>query len=307
MARSLWLWVILLIAWLIGGTWYYSQRFCCGDDQLPETNTALETLTDPPVSGSSFPSLRITDGKQSFFADSTFFFPQSGAMPNIPRGAAGALKEFSTYLQSGEVPQVVLTGVYTLDEENATDFTNLGLARAANIRAYLMGLGVDSSMLITDAELRGDLPFVKGILPEGVEMMIRNEPIDLSPPSAEVLAEQAANLEGEPLNVYFESGSSRIIDLPRLQRYVKKLQSYLRHVPEAKASVIGFTDNTGSLTVNQQISEDRARSVREVLVTMGVGHDKMVVSGRGPENFIDTNDTPEGRANNRRVEIRLMK
>ncbi len=69
--------------------------------------------------------------------------------------------------------------------------------------------------------------------------------------------------------------------------------------------VIGFTDSTGALDYNQALSERRAGSVASYLESQQVLQQRLVVSGRGPSNPIASNDTPDGRALNRRVEIVL--
>ncbi len=69
--------------------------------------------------------------------------------------------------------------------------------------------------------------------------------------------------------------------------------------------VIGYTDSTGTLAINQPLSERRAQSVASYLQSQQVLPQRLVVTGRGPSNPIASNDTPEGRALNRRVEIVL--
>lgn len=68
-------------------------------------------------------------------------------------------------------------------------------------------------------------------------------------------------------------------------------------------SVDGHTDSTGSESLNQKLSEDRANSVRSYLMSKGVNPGRLSVKGFGESSPIDTNDTVEGRSNNRRVEI----
>ena len=67
--------------------------------------------------------------------------------------------------------------------------------------------------------------------------------------------------------------------------------------------VEGYTDSVGSDATNQKLSKDRAESVRAYLVSKGVPSEKITSVGKGEANPVASNDTPEGRANNRRVEI----
>ncbi len=68
-------------------------------------------------------------------------------------------------------------------------------------------------------------------------------------------------------------------------------------------TVIGYTDSTGDANYNMGLSERRAKAVSDYLVTLGVPADKTRVMGRGENNPIVSNDTKEGRAQNRRVEV----
>jgi outer membrane protein OmpA-like peptidoglycan-associated protein len=75
--------------------------------------------------------------------------------------------------------------------------------------------------------------------------------------------------------------------------------------PSLKILVEGHTDSTGSRETNEQLSYERADSVRQYLISQGVSEANMQVTGRGPDVPVASNDTPEGRARNRRVEIIL--
>ncbi|HHH44555.1 MAG TPA: OmpA family protein [Gammaproteobacteria bacterium] len=68
-------------------------------------------------------------------------------------------------------------------------------------------------------------------------------------------------------------------------------------------TVIGYTDSTGDAKYNLGLSERRAQAVRDYLVSLGVPADKMRVLGRGENDPIAPNDSKEGRARNRRVEV----
>ncbi len=75
--------------------------------------------------------------------------------------------------------------------------------------------------------------------------------------------------------------------------------------PEASAVVEGHTDNQASAAYNQALSERRAKSVYDYLVNHGVSADRLTWVGYGDTRPVDTNDTPDGRQHNRRVEIKV--
>jgi OOP family OmpA-OmpF porin len=72
---------------------------------------------------------------------------------------------------------------------------------------------------------------------------------------------------------------------------------------ESKLEVAGFTDSLGNINRNKSLSLQRATAVMNYLVEQGVAADRLTARGYGPANPIATNNTPEGRALNRRVEL----
>lgn len=77
----------------------------------------------------------------------------------------------------------------------------------------------------------------------------------------------------------------------------------LQQNPETNVEVYGYTDNTGTLAVNQKVSDARANAVRQYLIESGVSGNRIVAQGRPLCDYVASNDTEAGRAQNRRVEI----
>lgn len=73
--------------------------------------------------------------------------------------------------------------------------------------------------------------------------------------------------------------------------------------PGTNVQVYGFTDNTGSYAVNEKLSNQRADAVMTYLVNSGVSPTRLMAQGIPMADYVASNDTPEGRAQNRRVEI----
>ena len=106
-----------------------------------------------------------------------------------------------------------------------------------------------------------------------------------------------------PGNVTFATGSSNIS--ADFYRVLDSVALVLIEFNKTYIDVIGHTDSTGALAFNQQLSEARANSVARYLESQKVTSQRFVTNGRGPSQPIASNDTPEGRALNRRVEIIL--
>jgi outer membrane protein OmpA-like peptidoglycan-associated protein len=103
-------------------------------------------------------------------------------------------------------------------------------------------------------------------------------------------------------SVLFLTGKSSL--LPAAHNALDRVAETVNDLgTDSKLKVIGYTDSRGSEENNQQLSEARARSVADYLSSHGISRDRLEVVGMGEANPVATNDTPEGRANNRRVEI----
>ncbi|MEM6514091.1 MAG: OmpA family protein [Pseudomonadota bacterium] len=104
--------------------------------------------------------------------------------------------------------------------------------------------------------------------------------------------------------VNFETNSDRL--LPDGNGVLSDAAATLRRYPDLVVEVAGYTDGAGNADYNQGLSERRATTVYNFLVNAGVSADKLSVRGYGEENPIADNATAEGRAINRRVELRLI-
>lgn len=84
-----------------------------------------------------------------------------------------------------------------------------------------------------------------------------------------------------------------------------KIASVLNKYEKTDLTVAGHTDSTGTASMNKELSDRRALSVRSYLVEKGVPASRLETVGFGPDKPITSNDTAEGRAQNRRVEIHI--
>ncbi|MBV5294757.1 MAG: OmpA family protein [Curvibacter lanceolatus] len=104
-----------------------------------------------------------------------------------------------------------------------------------------------------------------------------------------------------PSDISFDTGSAVV--KPNLRPILDRFAEGLRNNPRAEVRIVGHTDSTGSDAVNNPLSQDRAASTRDYLVARGVPFDRFMVEGRGSHQPVASNDTADGRARNRRVEI----
>ncbi len=104
-----------------------------------------------------------------------------------------------------------------------------------------------------------------------------------------------------PQDILFAVDSAEVS--PGIRSDLAVLADNLGRYRDSNAQIVGHTDNTGSAAYNQSLSERRARSVASVLMGYGVPSSRLSAVGRGEDSPIASNLTPEGRAQNRRVDV----
>ncbi len=104
-----------------------------------------------------------------------------------------------------------------------------------------------------------------------------------------------------PGDVTFDTNSSSI--KPDFYSILNDAAQVLNRYPATYVDVVGHADSTGADAYNQRLSEQRASAVGSYLISQGVLRDRFYIAGMGERSPIASNDTAEGRARNRRVEI----
>ena len=107
-----------------------------------------------------------------------------------------------------------------------------------------------------------------------------------------------------PQDILFNTDSAKIGQAIRAD--LRVLAVHLNKYADSRVQVIGHTDNQGAASYNLNLSRQRAASVSQVLLNQGVAPYRVTTIGRGEDQPIASNLTPEGRAQNRRVEIIII-
>lgn len=107
-----------------------------------------------------------------------------------------------------------------------------------------------------------------------------------------------------PESVTFDSDSYNL--KPDARAVLDRITDNLKQYPNSLVDVYGHTDAQESAANGQALSDNRARTIANYLATHGVSEARIRSQGYGPTMPIATNDTPEGRAQNRRVEIKIV-
>jgi len=122
----------------------------------------------------------------------------------------------------------------------------------------------------------------------------------------EVTEQVLQDLKVQARAVYFVTGKAVLAtaDKGATDGRLEAIKEILKNYPNAKFAIEGHTDSTGSAKVNQKLSEDRAKVVMDALIAKGVNPANLTSAGYGSTKPVASNKTKQGRALNRRTEIR---
>jgi peptidoglycan-binding protein ArfA len=319
-----WLVGLLIIPLLLGAVGYGVQnRAESGIDATPPSVDPSATLTVPTVAapsanlpGMSFAPLSIVRAGNDVSL--------SGELPD---GAAKA--SLLDMLRGAFGPDVnVVDKLNIKSGVNAPDFSGLGglFKAAANIPDFNFDLNGDA-ITLTGMAPSGDVraavdAAAKAALPNMT--MANNIRVQAAPtvavpgapmspgapappaPGAPEAAGVCANLQADIVGllrtpVNFATDGFTLAAGP--QQMLTQVAQKLTACPDTRVAVTGYTDDTGNDAINVPLSRSRAKSVADFLTSQGVAGERVASQGLGSADPIATNGTPEGRAQNRRVEI----
>jgi OOP family OmpA-OmpF porin len=112
------------------------------------------------------------------------------------------------------------------------------------------------------------------------------------PPAKEKLVLRGINFDFDKYNIK-----------PEFEPVLDEAVSTLQAKPNVRVNVNGYTDSIGTVEYNLKLSDRRANAVVNYLTSKGIASNRLIPQGFGKTNFVATNETAEGRAQNRRVEL----
>jgi len=191
----------------------------------------------------------------------------------------------------------------------AADAAKATTQAAADAAKATTQTAADAARATADAAKTGGAIVAKAVktfeLPNGVKIDVTDGGF-MATLIASLKSKDAAMGKGYSFDeVYFDTGSATL--KPESMKQLEQLAAVLKAFPAVAISVEGHTDNTGDAATNKALSAERAAAVQKALATLGVPDARITSTGYGPGKPIASNDTEDGRAQNRRVEVVVVK
>ncbi len=277
-------WAVFAVAW-----WFLALQECCPvDTGGAAVSEASETPTEEPaVPVLNMPLGFLWDSEVAHTSDQFETFKAS-VLENMTED--NILEIRGLYYEAEKQPDSA-----TAEGEDA-EVASLGLARAAAIRALFPEIPaermLEGARTITTNPGRDTFNYFKAYELNWVE-------------AEKTVAETVEELD-DRIIIRFPFGSTE-------KEYNEEVDAYLSKLAERVAStgenivLTGHTDNVGSNEKNMELGQNRADAIKSILVNAGVSADLVSTSSRGESQPARSNSTEEGRYENRRVEVQLIK
>lgn len=206
----------------------------------------------------------------------------------------------------------LLEKLYTHERIKAANFTNGNCASTMNLKeqrylvAALPADGSQATLAVLTYTVSDDL-YCKELNERTVAMVIAIEPKSREKKMVTITASDmaksiAATGKVALYGIYFDSGKSLI--KAESKPTLEQIAALLKADPTLKLGVVGYTDNVGGAASNLALSKRRADAVMTALVEdYAIASERLTANGAGMESPLASNDSEEGRAKNRRVEL----
>ncbi len=277
--------IIAFLLWSAGSTYWY----VCQIKGFCHENAKAKAVVQPETSSQPEPEIETVTVERELVS-----YEMSAAIPQIKDSLEWNKFVASLLEKIKEGKKIQITGPYYAGEPAPEGFENMGLARAEALK-NLLADKIPADKMVLQAKLLGSPPenlnFVNAF--EGYFTYLTDN---------DFVKEET----GKTL-IYFPYNSDKEIRNPEILKYLDELVIKLKENPDLKVEITGYTDNIGSPQSNKWLGLQRAKRIANLLIKKGVDKNRIIIKSGGEENPIADNSTPEGRKQNRRVEIKIIR
>ena len=271
---------------------FYSRKDSLGNWQKPiNIGYPINTVFDEI---SLFVS---TDGDKAFFASNQL-------------NGVGGWDIYSFDLHDGAKPERVLFLKGDLLEENGQVLNDIEL-EVKNINTQeITTIKVDEGTYVSSLTLGKNDDVLITVKKEGLAFnstyISANDTSYYSPSNLDIIMQSLENGRSFNIdNIYFDNNSSEIRSVTK--EVLIEFAKYLRVNKTLVIEINGFTDDVGEIVDNQLLSENRAKAVRQLILSEGISDDRISFNGYGESYPLADNSTKKGRSKNRRTEFKIIK
>jgi OOP family OmpA-OmpF porin len=277
------LWIATVLFFLLSWWWYVCphKKVCPFGSYNVGKSAAIETPPSRPETKSDVVTAPVRIGPLAF--------NWSSDEPVTDQGFVNYRDSIVRNLSDNDVLEVL--GGYFDGEQNNTTFPDLGLARANRVRGLFQDLpderfDLKSAKFEREAGSEKERPF----LASHFRRIINNESV--------------REVEGRMV-INFPHASDEMLGNTKLNTYLEDLVTRLKSTKE-KVLLVGHTDSSAGSARNMRLGLQRANAIKNLLVQKGLSSDRIITESKGETAPIASNDTSEGRRQNRRVELTII-
>jgi len=264
----------LLVIWLVGSAWFYTTT-SAPTPKLNVEKTALH-IQDMQLS-----KLATFSGSQQAF----HFQPNQYKM-SVLGDFNESLVELAYVLKNSHETFLCITGRYASVEKNFSNYANLGLARAEDIKKNLVFWGAPIDKI--------EIAAVESITPTTNNELIEGINYQVDDPTMTTFS---------PLNLYFKANKYKIKVTSPIKDYLDSLKNYLDDNTDKKVYITGHSYEGDNKAWNDRVSRYRATEAKKMMVKYGIDEAYIEVNFKGKAELLFTED--DTKVKNRRVEVRV--
>lgn len=302
----------LLVIWIVVSVWWFNSTY----EQL---DTYGNSKCEIPFT--------VSDGNFQTKSDNSIMFELSDWEPTIPMQALSSLKSVALYLANNSEKKLMLTGRFGLNELNDSDFPNNGIARAEAIKKELVSYGAPEKLIEVKADSLVKMLLTCGKIMTAIDFNFekQNEIAPTNPaepkeeketnPDNNIATDEVATSiktestfqEDKTYIIFYKENTFKPEVDEQVDSYLKSLAKYLKEHPKDRLLLLGHTDNIGDKSKHFNFGKYRARKLRDVLLDYKIEKRRIKTDSKGSSKPLASNSTSEGRTQNRRVEISIIK
>ncbi|WP_395073690.1 OmpA family protein [Flavobacterium sp.] len=284
---------------------YMYPKFCCNGDSGKSIETVNPVLIDE-IGKVNYNMFNLSGENFNYSCNENFKFLSNGfnnAQP-VNDSINMGIRQLKSYFDKNGNQKLIITGYALNSEKNTSAFPNLGLARANDLKNYFISKGFDASKFETLGELR-DTWRVSNDTVYGAAGFRIKQTTEIASEKLKDWNALKEKINANPLILYFNTNQTEINLTPEERQKIADLSNYLDHVPDAKITCVGHTDNVGNRDVNINLGQNRANFIKNYLSKNGISDNRIESTSKGPDEPIADNNSAEGKTKNRRTVVNL--